>query len=178
MVQHVNLWQLMALGWTAQDDEYQNIKPCHDGVCRDKALIDIDCLEAEDTGVEPATHCWAIDFESTCEPFAYPPVDTRKTGKVLVVGLEVSRYSHLLANTLKMSESGLRPATDAPFALERATNGDFILTNFQLTFEAGDFNWGPQADRTVPLRSTEGEPGNLGSDPSGVVDRWLEKPTS
>lgn len=21
---------------------------------------------AEDTGVEPATHCWAIDFESTC----------------------------------------------------------------------------------------------------------------
>ncbi len=22
--------------------------------------------EAEDTGVEPATHCWAIDFESTC----------------------------------------------------------------------------------------------------------------
>ena len=23
-------------------------------------------FRAEDTGVEPATHCWAIDFESTC----------------------------------------------------------------------------------------------------------------
>ena len=25
-------------------------------------------VKAEDTGLEPATHCWAIDFESTCLP--------------------------------------------------------------------------------------------------------------
>ena len=30
-------------------------------------------LEAEGTGLEPATHFWAIDFESTSSPFGYPP---------------------------------------------------------------------------------------------------------
>ncbi len=34
-------------------------------VCQNAVFTGI-LKRAEDTGVEPATHCWAIDFESTC----------------------------------------------------------------------------------------------------------------
>jgi integrase len=52
-------------GYAAQDDEYRNIKPCHDRVCRDKALIDSDCQERRTRGSNPQP-LRAIDFESTC----------------------------------------------------------------------------------------------------------------
>ncbi len=37
---------------------------CHEMAKNGKGIFP--AIRAEDTGVEPATHCWAIDFESTC----------------------------------------------------------------------------------------------------------------
>lgn len=52
-----------------KNDGLDKKKPPHDSDCHEVAIngnVVILNVIAEDTGVEPATHCWAIDFESTC----------------------------------------------------------------------------------------------------------------